>query len=32
MLVATDIEDYYQSEKSNYFITWPDFELNDYKY
>ena len=32
MLVATDIEDYYQSEKSNYFITWADFELNDYKY
>lgn len=32
LLVATDIEDYYRNEKPNYFISWHDFEQNDYKY
>lgn len=32
LLVATDIEDYYRNEKPNYFISWYDFEKNDYKY
>ena len=32
LLVATDIEDYYKNEKPNYFISWYDFEQNDYKY
>ena len=32
LLVATDIEDYYNGEQSNYFITWGDFQNNDYKY
>ena len=32
LLVATDIEDYYNGEMSNYFISWGDFQHNDYKY
>ena len=32
LLVATDIEYYYNGEMSNYFISWGDFQHNDYKY